>query len=90
MREIDPDGALLLAAAIARQWIREEPHELPTVAAWLGIDAHQLRRPAPRAVQAGDGINTCRRCGAPLPVKFGGGRHRIWCSERCRRRASRT
>lgn len=88
MMEIDPDGALLLAAAIARQWIREQPDDLPHVAAWLGIDAHQLRRTV-RAVQAGDGITTCRHCGAPLPVKFGGGRHRIWCSEQCRHRANR-
>lgn len=86
MMEIDPDGALLLAAAIARQWIRDEPQDLATVADWLGIDVHQLRRPAPRGAQAGDGVTTCRGCGAPLPVKFGGGRHRIWCSDRCRRR----
>lgn len=87
MTEIDPDGALLLAAAIARQWISEQPDEAPLVAAWLGLDAHQLRRTqAPRVAQAGDGITTCRHCGAPLPVKFGGGRHRIWCNDRCRRR----
>lgn len=90
MQQIDPDGALLLAAAIARQWIREQPDELPVVAAWLGLDVHQLRRPAPRAEQAGDGVLTCRRCGAPLPVKFGGGRHRIWCGDRCRRRHDKT
>lgn len=85
MIEIDPDGALLLAAAIARQWIREQPDELPTVAAWLGLDVHQLRR-APRAERPGDGMTTCRQCGARLPVKLGGGRHRIYCGDRCRRR----
>mgnify|MGYP003598702135 CR=1 FL=1 len=41
---IDPDGALLLAAAIARQWLREHPDELPVIAAWLGIDVDVLRR----------------------------------------------
>lgn len=44
MQQIDPDGALRLAAAIARQWIREQPDELPAVAAWLGIETDELRR----------------------------------------------
>lgn len=86
MIEIDPDGALLLAAAIAKQWIAEQPDELHVVAAWLGLDTHQLRRPAPRVEHPGDGVTTCRHCGAPLPAKFGGGRHRIYCGDRCRRR----
>ena len=89
MIEIDPDGALLLAAAIARQWIREQPDETHVVARWLGVDEHQLRRRTTRVEHPGDGINTCRHCGAHLPVKFGGGRHRIWCSDRCRNRANR-
>ena len=85
MAMIDPDGALALAAAIARQWIREQPDDIPVVAAWLGLDMHQLRRPA-RAEHPGDGVTTCRQCGAHLPAKFGGGRHRIYCGDRCRRR----
>lgn len=85
MLQIDPDGALLLAAAIARQWIREQPDELPIVAAWLGLEAHQLRRRACDE-QAGDGVLTCRQCGARLPVKLGGGRRRVYCGDRCRRR----
>mgnify|MGYP003376369214 CR=1 FL=1 len=97
MMEIDPDGALLLAAAIARQWIREEPHELPTVAAWLGIDVHQLRRRPPRdahpprGVQAGDGVTTCRHCGASLHGRPRGerGPARQFCNSSCRGRHSK-
>lgn len=88
MIQIDPDGAVALAAAIARQWIAEQPDETPIVAAWLGLETHQLRR-QPCAEQPGDGVTTCRQCGAHLPVKFGGGRRRIWCSNRCRNRANR-
>ncbi len=89
MQQIDPDGALLLAAAVARQWIREQPDEVPVVAAWLGLDVHQLRRRA-RVEQAGDGVRTCRRCGARLPVQDGGGRRRVYCGDRCRRRHDKT
>lgn len=83
MIEINSDGALLLAGAIARQWIREEPQELPAVAAWLGLEADVLRRglriqPTPHT----DG--TCRNCGAPLPAERSHARiRRIYCSQRC-------
>lgn len=86
---IDPDGALRLAAAVARQWLLEQPDELPVVARWLGVEEHQLRRPR-RAEHPGDGVTTCRHCGATLPMNLGGVRRRIWCSDRCRRRHSRT
>jgi hypothetical protein len=85
MMEIDPDGVMALAAAIARQWIHEQPDELHVVAAWLGLDTHQLRRTA-RAEHPGDGVATCRQCGARLPMKLGGGRRREYCGDRCRRR----
>lgn len=92
MIEIDPDGALRLAAAIARQWIRDEPQALPTVAAWLGIEADVLRRRLypPAARRAPEGWPTCPACGAPLPEHNNGtrGRKRLWCSDRCRQRAS--
>ena len=91
MIEIDDDGALRLAAAIARQWIREQPNELPTVAAWLGIETDMLRQrfhpPAARRARAG--WPACRGCGAPLPEQVGGGKKRQWCSEGCRRQANR-
>lgn len=86
MQQIDPDGALLLAAAIARQWMREQPAETHIVAAWLVLEPHQLRRQPPRAEQPGDGVTTCRHCGARLPVQDGGGRRRVYCGDRCRRR----
>lgn len=85
MIQIDPDGALALAGAIARQWIAEQPDEAHIVAAWLGLETHQLRR-QPCAEQPGDGVLTCRQCGARLPVKLGGGRRRVYCGDRCRRR----
>lgn len=91
MTEIDPDGALLLAAAIARQWLAEAPAELHLVAAWLGLEPHQMRRTTqpPRGEHPGDGVTTCRQCGANLPVRYGGGRRREYCADRCRLRYKR-
>lgn len=91
--EIDPDGAMRLAAAIARQWIRELPDELPMVAAWLGLDPHQLRRThTSRDERPGDGVTTCRQCGAYLyAARPRGlrGRERQFCDDRCRNRYQR-
>ncbi|HNU05998.1 MAG TPA: hypothetical protein PKL67_17815, partial [Anaerolineae bacterium] len=43
--QIDPDAALRLTAAIARQWLREQPDDIDLVADWLGLEPDQLRRP---------------------------------------------
>ena len=83
---LDVDDALILAAAVARQWLREAPEELPIVAHWLDVDPKQLRqRMAPASGQPGDGRHTCAGCGALLPPQEGAGRRRKWCSEDCRR-----
>ena len=86
--EIQDDGALRLLAAIIRRWLLDEPQELPAVATWLGMPPDVLRRrvlpPAARP-----GWPACPGCGAELPLQIGGGRRRIWCSERCRLRYNR-
>lgn len=89
IREIDLDGALLLAAAIARQWMRELPDELPMIASWLNLDPHQLRR-THRAERPGDGVTTCLYCGAYLPEYHGRRGYRgRYCNASCRKRHKR-
>lgn len=89
MREIDDDGALRLVGAIARQWIKEQPDEIPLVATWLHLEEHQLRRKQARAEQAGNGVTHCRQCGRPLPVRYDDRGRRMYCSKRCCDRSSR-
>lgn len=81
---IDPDGALNLAGAIARQWLKDRPDEYVLVALWLGLDPRQLR---PARPAGGDGVTTCRTCGARLPEQTRGGRRRVFCSKSCAGRA---
>ena len=68
---IDNDGALRLAGAIARQWLQDEPSELPHVARWLGLDPGALRR--------GLGLGNCEECGGAL-VQRAAGPARRFCS----------
>lgn len=93
MVNLDDDGAVCLAAAVARQWIRDLPGEVPVVADWLGLEPDELRRrlnPKPRRPPNGwSATAVCRGCGAPLPERSGPGRQRLWCSEACRWRAYR-
>jgi hypothetical protein len=91
MIEIDETGALRLAAAIARQWIREQPDELPAIARWLDLDPDDLRRRMrpPATKRPSGNWPTCAGCGAPLPDFQRVGRPRRWCSEACRYRATR-
>lgn len=81
------DGYLRLAGAVARQWLADAPHELPTVATWLGVDACHLLR--------GLGLATvppapppppdvfCHQCGAAL-ARVDRGPQRQYCDD-CRR-----
>lgn len=99
LQSVDFDGALALLGAVVRLWLkdaRDEPEELAALAGWLGLTPHELARriDGRPALTAPDPARwrTCPGCGQTLPEhnasEHGAGRRRLYCDERCRRRAA--
>lgn len=94
----DYDGCLRLLAAHARLWLRdagEDPDALAEIAAWLDMTPAELLgrlhwQPAPMRESAY--YRVCPGCGRALPEHnagaSGAGRRRLYCDDRCRRRAA--
>lgn len=93
----DEDGCLRLLAAVVKLWLRDalrDPHERAAVAAWLEVTPAELQRhmegynPPARASAF---YRLCPGCGRALPELNHGtrGRRRLYCDDRCRRRAAK-
>lgn len=93
----DYEGCLRLLAAHAKLWLRDarkDTEELAAVAAWLDMTPEELQRriegdnPPARASAF---YRVCPGCGQALPEHnagaSGAGRLRLYCDDRCRRRA---
>lgn len=95
----DYEGLLRLLVAHVKLWLRDAQHneeELAEVAAWLGMTPARLRRytDGPQATtKINDLYRQCPGCGSALPEynesKSGAGRQRLYCNDRCRRRATK-
>ncbi|MCB0031106.1 MAG: hypothetical protein KDI07_17835 [Anaerolineae bacterium] len=93
----DYEGSIMLIAAVVRLWIKDagdNPAELAAVAGWLGMKPADLKRrwnltpeaPIIEAALPGDMI--CPVCGGAVAWS-GRGRFKVYCSDRCMRRAGR-
>ena len=95
----DEDGCLRLLAAVVKLWLRDarrDPHERAAVAAWLEVTPIELQRRIEgdnRPARASAFYRVCPGCGRALPEhnasERGTGRLRLYCDDRCRRRAAK-
>ncbi len=93
----DYEGCLRLLSAIVRQWLKEakgNSEELAAVADWLGMTLPELQKRIEgdnQAARASAFYRVCPGCGRALPEHnagaSGAGRLRLYCDDRCRRRA---
>lgn len=100
LQPLDFDGALALLGAVVRQWLKDcrTAEDLAELAGFLGLQSSELARrlDGRPALTVPDGARwrSCPACGQVLPdhnqSESGMGRRRLWCSERCRRKAART
>lgn len=89
----DYESCLALLGAVAKQWLKDaqrDPHELASLATWLGMTPAQLQRRQAGQWAADPYARRCPGCGRVLPKynagASGAGRQRVWCSRYCQRK----